>query len=348
MPGRARTSDLTILIGAGVIVVVLAALSFAIAPDAGQPILSGSSYTANLQGAKAAYLLLEALGYRVERSIEPLAAIHRDPKTTIIVLSDPVGHPSKQDVAALRVFVESGGTVLAAGPLSPMFLPQQIAQLPSNADGGGSYRPAFPSPLSTGVPSIEMHQMLRGRPGPGWLPLFGTFEAPGVLLLQLRAGRIIWLASSEPLSNQHIARDGHAELLVNAMGQPGARTILWDEYYHGFARSFWSYMAGTPVAWGVAQLGVVSAFALLTFARRRGPVRASEAVHGPRRSSSSTRWRGYTTARTPPPRRSRRHGHGCGGCWRAKPASPPRAATIGSLQRSRSVRGSMSLRRRTR
>ena len=62
---------------------MLAALSFAIAPDTGLPILSGSSYTANLQGAKAAYLLLEELGYRVERSIEPLAAIRRDPRTTV-------------------------------------------------------------------------------------------------------------------------------------------------------------------------------------------------------------------------------------------------------------------------
>ena len=37
-------------------------------------------------------------------------------------------------------------------------------------------------------------------------------------------------------------------------------------------------MAGTPIAWGVAQLGVVSALALLTFARRRGPIRATETV----------------------------------------------------------------------
>ena len=123
-----------------------------------------------------------------------------------------------------------------------------------------------------------MHSTLRGRPGGGWLPLFGTFEDPGVLLLHMKDGQIVWLASSEPLSNQHIARTGHAEFLLNAMGKPGERVLLWDEDCHGFARSFWSYMAGTPIAWGAAQLGVVSALGLLTFARRRGPIRATETV----------------------------------------------------------------------
>jgi len=123
-----------------------------------------------------------------------------------------------------------------------------------------------------------MQPAVRGRAGAGWVPLFGTFEEPAVLLLRLGAGRVIWLASSGPLSNEHIAKRGHAEFLLNALGAPGDRAILWDEHYHGFARSFWSYMAGTPIAWGIAQLGVVSVLALLTFARRRGPIRVNDTV----------------------------------------------------------------------
>jgi Domain of unknown function (DUF4350) len=280
MSGRARTSDLTILIVAGVVVVLLAALSFAIAPGAGLPVLSGSSYTADLAGAKAAYLLLEELGYHVERSIEPLAALSRDPKRTVIVLVDPLGQPSKRDVAALRAFVENGGTVLAAGALTGLFVPQSHA-VQSEQSGtitARTYHPAFPSPLTSGVPSIEMQPIVWRRTGPGWLPLFGTFDEPAVQLLHLGAGRIIWLASSDPLSNEHIAKPGHAQLLLNVMGAPGERTILWDEYYHGFARSFWSYIVGTPIAWGIAQLALVSILALFTFARRRGPIRVSETV----------------------------------------------------------------------
>src|SRR5439155_24215129 len=46
-----------------------------------------------------------------------------------------------------------------------------------------------------------------------------------------------------------------------------------DEYFHGDRRSFWSYAASTPAPWALAQLGVMAAAALITFARRSGPVR---------------------------------------------------------------------------
>ena len=58
----------------------------------------------------------------------------------------------------------------------------------------------------------------------------------------------MWWASSAPLANGAIGRPQHVELLVNTLGPPGARTILWDEFYHGHTRSFWSYLAATPFA----------------------------------------------------------------------------------------------------
>jgi len=57
------------------------------------------------------------------------------------------------------------------------------------------------------------------------------------------------------------------------LGPPGQRAIVWDEHYHGFARTFWSYVAGTPVAWGLAQAGLIALLILFTAARRLGPIR---------------------------------------------------------------------------
>ena len=73
----------------------------------------------------------------------------------------------------------------------------------------------------------------------------------------------MWWASSAPLANGAIGRPKHVELLVNTLGPPGARTILWDEFYHGHTRSFWSYLSDTPFFAAIAQaLGIVVAGAL--------------------------------------------------------------------------------------
>ena len=83
----------------------------------------------------------------------------------------------------------------------------------------------------------------------------------------------MWWASSAPLANGAIGRPKHVELLVNTLGPPGARTILWDEFYHGHTRSFWSYISDTPFFAAITQaLGIV-ALALFTYARRRRPIR---------------------------------------------------------------------------
>jgi hypothetical protein len=60
--------------------------------------------------------------------------------------------------------------------------------------------------------------------------------------------------------------------LANAAGPAGARTILWDEHYHGERRSLWSYLAATPLPWAGAQLTLVVLAVLSSVSRRRGPL----------------------------------------------------------------------------
>ena len=72
MPAFLDAGDRRLLIGAGVAMVVLLALTFALAPaPAQQSIGYPSSYSPEWAGAKAAFLLLNELGYHAERWERP-------------------------------------------------------------------------------------------------------------------------------------------------------------------------------------------------------------------------------------------------------------------------------------
>jgi len=134
MPAPRRSSDLTILVAAGVATVLLSILSFIAAPVESLPPVDGSSYAAHPRGARAAYLALKAAGYRVERSFEPLTELARIPSPAVVILADPGEEPSQLDVRALRRFVEQGGVVLAK--VNPVLRSCQVLQ-PTRANRAG-------------------------------------------------------------------------------------------------------------------------------------------------------------------------------------------------------------------
>ena len=276
MPATWRSSDLTILVAAGVATVLLSILSFVAAPVERVPPVDGSSFAAHPQGARAAYLALKQAGYRVERSFEPLTELRRVPPNAGLVLANPVSPPSQQDVRALRQFVEKGGVVLATGARGAAFLPG----VPTDT-GESRRRPdstaaaSIVSPLSQGVPEVRMTPSSAALSVDSpYVPVYGDAAKPSVIVARYGEGRAIWWSGSTPLTNAGIAGDGHAELLVNVLGPRSRRLVLWDEHYHGHTRSFWSYVAGTPVPFAGAQLAVVFVAVLLAFSRRRWPLRA--------------------------------------------------------------------------
>ena len=278
MPATWRSSDLTVLAIAGVATVLLTGASFLVAPPNTLPRHDGSSYAAHQDGARAAYLLLKALGYRVERSFEPVAAIRRAPERTLLVLASPLDAPSEQDVRALRTFIERGGRVLATGSASAAFLPG----VPRPDSKSGEPRPgrprrhdrALPSAITSGVGSVDMPAAAAPLPlNSPFVVVYGTDEAPAVVSARLQRGEVVWWAGSTPLVNGGIGRPGHVELLVNTLGPPGERIIVWDEFYHGHTRSFWSYLSDTPFFFALLQLTGVAGLALLSLGRRRRPIR---------------------------------------------------------------------------
>ena len=235
---------------------------------------------------------MKELGYHVDRSFEPVTAIRHAPERTALVLANPSEAPSAQDVQALQNFVERGGLVLATGPVAATFLARRA---PEERRGEMTRRPCAPRArdgrtgrcpvaLTDGVESMDMPAATAPLPLESpYVAIYGTDQAPGGG--QRRAsskGHAVWWAGSAPLANGGIGRPRHVELLVNTLGPPGARTILWDEFYHGHTRSFWSYLAATPFPFAILQLAAIAGVALFTYARRRRPIR--ERVVEPRTS----------------------------------------------------------------
>ena len=109
------------------------------------------------------------------------------------------------------------------------------------------------------------------------VPLYGDPAHAAVTSWKIGRGRILWWAGATPLTNAHIADEENLNLLLDAVsaGADGADRpthIYWDEYFHGEQGSLWGYVAGTPVIWGLAQVGVLGAAIFLTFGRSGGPV----------------------------------------------------------------------------
>ena len=274
MPASWRTSDLALLAVVAVATVLLTVASFVLSPPQSLPRENGSSYAVHAEGAKAAFSLLKDLGYRVDRSFDPVASLRAVPARTILMIVSPSAEPSDQDRRALQRFLEQGGNAIVTGTNASLFL-TEAPRTTMRLTGERRQTAALPSPLTSGVQSIDMPSASGALPlNDRYVPVYGSYDAPAVLTARFGRGRVIWWAASTPLLNSGLGRPGHAEMLVNTVGMPGDRQVLWDEFYHGYNRSFWSYISGTPLPFAGLQLLAIAVAAAFTYSRRHRPIRA--------------------------------------------------------------------------
>jgi uncharacterized protein DUF4350 len=268
----ARSRELILPIGAIALVAVLTAIGALLSPPGASGLPPGSSFSKDPDGSAAAYLTLQALGYDIRRSFEPLPSLALTPAATVLVLADPREPASEQDRRMIQSFIAAGGTLLVTGCEAAAFL-GAANRIVEPIRKERTFRAEFPSPLAAGVPRIAMTSFC-GSPQPGspFLSIYSDGQASVVKAARIGAGTAIWWAANSPIGNESIDAEGHLELLLNAVG-PRTRTIVWDEFHHGQRRSLWSYSRQTPLPWLLAQLGIVAIAAAAMFVRRRLPVR---------------------------------------------------------------------------
>jgi hypothetical protein len=260
---------LLILSGAMVLVVVLVCV-FAPASAANNP--QPTTYNTDSDGAKAAFLTLQGLGRNVQRWDKPVNELDNvDAAHTTLVLAQPmVGGTQFNEVAReLNIFMNRGGRVL---------LTDAPGSLLTEGESGG--------------PSLFRSGLCETTPeGPGALARVGSVEmaetqrwtAAGRFRIDQRCGKdavvvnypvgkgdAVWWSSSTPLSNAGLKRDANLKLLLASVGD--GRTVLFDEYLHSWHGDS-DPARGLPLFWLKIQGVVLFVLLVLSFSRRKGPLR---------------------------------------------------------------------------
>ena len=252
-----------------------------------------SAGNAGPYGAKAAYLLLPRIGYRVQQWQQPLGALDRvDAADMTVVLADP-GPMQEESLKierdALLAFLLRGGHVLATGMVGGALL--------SDGAVGPSRRSTGSSCTSQGVGASELAQVgaVPIESAVAWRtdgkaslshPVGGeVLQRCGpdavVVRLQVGAGEALWWAGPAPLSNSGLHDDPSLRLLLLSLGETSRqepRTVLFDEYIHGDRLGAGSLLSGLPLRSLALQACVVALLLVFSFSRRFGPLRAPATV----------------------------------------------------------------------
>jgi hypothetical protein len=237
-----------------------------------------STYSATPHGAKAAYLLLARLGYRVARSEGPLDLVAEGADAhTILILAEPTRAPNQQEIESVLHVLERGGRVLAAGFLSAALLPAENLddQSPSRLIGGvceadpvGFSRLVFGGKVvMRGVRSVWKINR------PSQRVAFVCGNEGVVVAYHVGNGTVVWWASASPLENRDIAAQGSLDLLLNSLNLQTGDKIVWDESLHAAPPATWSPLQDRIILALIAQLTGIALLLLLARGRRSGPLR---------------------------------------------------------------------------
>jgi len=259
------------LIAGGVfLLLVSTALILAKGPDSTDEI--PTTYSIGSGGAKAAYLLLKASGYRVERWEQSPSELPEAVGATLI-LAEPLDAPKTEERNRLRQFVENGGRVIATGPFIGLFLPEnEIVPDPMSGMTWKRISAQSPSSITHAASQITLAPQAYWKPESFALPLYGDGDKHMVVKYKSGKGEVIWWASATPLTNAGLKEPGNLEFFLACIGSEPQTRILWDEYFHGYRHSLTASIQSSPVKWIFLQFALFTLAILLTYSRRSGPI----------------------------------------------------------------------------
>jgi len=272
MPIQLSAGDrkLFLIAGGVFLLLVSTALILAKGPDSGDEI--PSTYSVGSGGAKAAYLLLKASGYRVERWEQSPSELPKAVGATLI-LAEPLDAPKTEERNRLRQFVENGGRVIATGAFVGLFLPENgIVPDPMSGMTWKKLSAQSPSSVTHAASQITLAPQAYWKSDSFALPLYGDGNKQMVVKYKSGKGEVIWWASATPLTNAGLKEPGNLEFFLACIGSEPQTRILWDEYFHGYRRSLTASIRSSPVKWIFLQFALFTFAILLTYSRRSGPI----------------------------------------------------------------------------
>lgn len=275
---EARWSDRRIVLWMGAVILLLIVVVSVLAPNTGDDDARPTTYNTGPQGAKAAFLMLEAIGRTTSRWQRPIGELsHNDASHTTLVLAAPAYSPTDHEAiaAAVKDFLERGGRVLTTGPTGALLLPDGKVEAPAtfmteecrtNPAGGPLAAAGRVTIIDRGAWAGKGKVEVAHRCGPDAV----------VVRMPVGRGEAVWWSSASPLTNAEVKADADLRLLLLSLGD--GRTVLWDESLHETVPGLWDATHGLPIWWLIAQVTLVAVLLLLSFSRRNGPLRAPATV----------------------------------------------------------------------
>jgi len=277
---RSGVSDRKLLWGVGgvmlALIVALAVLRPAQSPDDPRPTTSNTGP----QGARAAFLMLQRLGRTTSQWNRPLAEFNdgiddAQAERTTLVLASP--EYDQTELPRLRKelerFLNRGGRVLATGPSGAALLPSGETKAP------GLVQPQLCETTPEGSGELARAGSVEMAEEAQWSSDAAKFEVEqrcGVEAVVVRyavgKGEVVWWASAGPVENEELKNDADLRLLLASIGN--GRDVVFDESLHGATKTVWDEAKGLPLSWLALQAALLFVLLVVSFSRRRGPVRS--------------------------------------------------------------------------
>jgi hypothetical protein len=248
-----------------------------LAPRGGENSSRGfpSTYATTNDGAKAAYTLLEEMGFHIERWVKPPGDLPAPSRDILLIIAGPSILATAEEETQLKRFVAQGGRVLLSGPLgASMIGARGVDPTPGSQDEWRTFAAEQPAPLTRYAPEITMQSSVRWvHQSTGQQRYYGDSDGATVTKVLIGKGEVIWWAGDSPLTNFGITKASNLALFLNSVGPPGGTRVLWDEYFHGVRLGLWDYVARSPLPWAALQFALLATFVIVTYARRSGATR---------------------------------------------------------------------------
>ncbi|QDU22868.1 DUF4350 domain-containing protein [Urbifossiella limnaea] len=275
----------------GFLALLVVALLFGGGP---QKVDFGTSYDASPAGFRAAYLLLERLGYPVDRSRRPPAG----DAVRWVFYPD---HLTGKEATALDDWVRRGGVVLLADDETevaeklglPVVVSGGRAKVPEQFKGL-PFAPEFHKGDAFTARAPDVSHVLAGGTevdGPPGADAWGTVGGRPLVTIHPRGRGEVWLLRRpDVFANDHLRGEDNAVLLCRLADAMLAahpdRRIAFDEFCHGLRDrpDVAELLFRPPVLWITLQALLLTALVLWHAGVRFGPVRPDPPP--PRRSKA--------------------------------------------------------------
>ncbi len=265
--------DRKLLIGCMCAVIVLAVVTAFFSRQENDDNPLPSSYLTGKHGARAAFELLKANGYDVERWEHPLTELaERADAQTVVIFAEP-NPTATEDFKAVEEIAAHGGRVLLTGYRGGSLAPDGDVEPSTQFEAACKLTPQGLDPLASSGEVRMAPEASWGFARPLQRVEYNCAGAPAVVEYASGKGEIVWWASSTPLENGSIQRAGNLNLFLNSLGTAQNHHFYWDESLHGEIVSNWFYASGAALnllRFGLLGIGLLVIF---SFSRRRGPVR---------------------------------------------------------------------------